>query len=367
MSVLVTGGTGFIGSHTCFTLLKEGYEVIVLDSNANSSYRSLQRVLDIGHNEGCNFSNKLFFIKGDLRDREVVEKLFQHATKNNIGIESVIHFAGLKAVAESVSDPLSYWDNNLLASINLFKTMLKHNCKKIVFSSSATVYGTKNEGLLDEKMLKNPINPYGDTKSAIEILLENISKGYERDWRIANLRYFNPIGAHESGLIGEDPLDIPNNIFPIICKVAKSKKETFKIFGDNWPTKDGTCIRDYIHVMDLAEAHKAALDFLLVNKPQCINLNIGTGKGTSVLELIKTFQKVNNCFFNYIFTEKRDGDAASVVANNELALKKLKWVPKRNLIDMCIDGWRWSYMNKHGYSEDLPKNNISQKLKIIDL
>ena len=365
-NILVTGGSGFIGSHTCLNILNKGYKVIVLDSSINSSTRSLEMVLKVGLTEGKDFYNQLYFVKGDIRDEIFIERVFKNFQKFNMNIDAVIHFAGLKSVSQSLKDPLLYWDNNVIGSINLFKSMQRNNCNTIVFSSSATIYGLNNNQPLNENSIKNPINPYGETKFVIEKILKSIYSGYENNWRIANLRYFNPIGAHSTGLLGEDLINPPNNIFPIICQVAIGLREKMRIFGSDWPTPDGTCIRDYVHIMDLAEAHTRTLEFLFSGNPQTIDLNIGTGKGTSVLNLIKTFERTNNCKINYKFTERRLGDASEVVANNELAFKLLNWAPKRTLSEMCIDGWKWTKLNPKGYEN---KSNFKKdkSLKIIEL
>ena len=242
-----------------------------------------------------------------------------------------------------------YWDVNVGGTINLLKVMNINNCRTIVFSSSATIYGTNSNIPFTEESEISPINPYGHTKATIEMILRNIFESMKDSWRIANLRYFNPIGAHSSGLIGEDPSDEPNNLFPYICRVAIGKYPNLRIYGKDWPTIDGTGIRDFVHVMDVADSHKLALEYLLKNKPQCLNLNIGTGKGTSVLELIKIFNKINKCDVPYLFEEKRYGDVASIIADNKLAKKKLKWSPQRDIIDMCRDGWLWQQKNPYGY------------------
>ncbi len=345
--ILITGGAGFIGSHTCLTLLENGYELYVLDSFINSSPQSLTRIEHILKDK--NIDNKLHVYKGDLRDEERLNKIFLEATKSGDPIQGVIHFAGLKAVKESVENPLLYWDSNVNGAISLFKTMEKNNCKIMVFSSSATIYGLANEKPLNENSKIAPINPYGSTKVAIENISNDIFNR-KNDWRIVNLRYFNPIGAHSSGLIGENPLGSPNNIFPIILNVAMGKEKILKVFGNNWPTYDGSCVRDYIHVMDLAEGHIKALEYLLENKPQILNLNLGTGVGTSVLDLIKSFEIVNKVTIPYIFTEPRKGDASCVVADNTLAKKILGWVPNRTIEDACLDGWNWRSKNPTGFS-----------------
>ena len=348
--ILVTGGSGFIGSHTCLVLLQKGYEIIVLDSCVNSSPKSLEKVLEIVKNLGYNSDEKLTFIKGDLRDIQTLENIFNDSKLANKHIDGVIHFAGLKAVGESVKLPLIYWDSNVIGTINLLKVMESNNCRKIVFSSSATIYGKTINIALDENTPVKAVNPYGNTKVVIERLLNDLFDASNRKWRIANLRYFNPIGAHSSGLIGEAPLGIPNNIFPFITQVATGQRRELNIFGNDWPTPDGTGIRDYIHVMDLAEGHISALEYLCKEEPQVLNLNLGTGKGTSVLELVDVFQKVNKIKINYVFVARREGDSPVVIADNTLAISRLDWRPKRSLEDMCRDGWNWQYMNPKGYS-----------------
>ncbi len=348
-SILVTGGCGFIGSHTCLTLLEANYNLVVIDSNINSSKLVLEKIIKIGRFNNNEFSKRIKFIKGDIRNRELLNNIFLEAIEENKRIEAVIHFAGLKAVAKSCIEPLKYWENNVWGSLVLFQVMEKYNCFNIVFSSSATVYAAKDRGFLSEESNLKPSNPYGETKLTIEKILRDIFISSSQKWRIANLRYFNPIGAHSSGLIGENPLSLPDNLFPYICKVASGKLSHLNIFGNDWPTHDGTCIRDYIHVMDLAEAHFSALNFLLKNKPQILNLNIGTGKGTSVLELVNTFIEVNNCRVPFKFVDRREGDISFVVAENKLSISKLDWIPKRSLVEMCKDGWKWQQKNPEGY------------------
>ena len=346
--ILVTGGTGFIGSHTCASLLENGNEVYILDSLSNSSKKSLDNIKLIFSKRNIDISKKLYFFRGDLRNKEFIDSVFEKVKSRGKSIDGVIHFAGLKAVAESVKYPLRYWENNVIGSFNLFKSMSENNCTTIVFSSSATVYGNTNDELLKESSDINPINTYGSTKLTVENLLENISQTKKNEWDIAILRYFNPIGAHISGFIGENPLEKPNNIFPLIINAAYEKNK-LKVFGNDWPTHDGTCIRDYIHVLDLAEGHLKALDFLFRRNNQLINLNIGTGKGHSVLDLIKTFEKVNNVDVPYIFSHRRDGDSCKLVANNLKAKEVLNWHPLRSIEEMCRDGWRWKLMNPGGY------------------
>ena len=306
-SIFVTGGTGFIGSHTCLLLLEKGFTLFILDSFVTSSQKSLQKVSVILRERGVDTEGKIFLVEGDIKNTYDIERIFKMSYELNKKIESVIHFAGLKSVADSVKNPQVYWDNNVNGTINLLKIMEKYNCKKIVFSSSATVYKAKSNESLFENDICEPSNPYGNTKLTIERILKDIYNSQPNQWSIASLRYFNPVGAHESALIGEDPVGKPNNIYPLITQVAIGKIKEIKIFGSDWPTLDGTGIRDYIHVMDLAEGHFAALDFLLNEKPQILTLNLGTGKGTSVLELIKRFEKVNNVTVPFKFVDRRAG------------------------------------------------------------
>ncbi len=346
----MTGGAGFIGSHTCLSLLENGYEIFVIDSYINSSRKSLENVLKILKKKyNRNLKNSLNLFEGDLKNVRDIEAVFQKANEVNKSIEAVIHFAGLKSVSESMAYPLCYWENNFYGTINLLKIMEKYNCKNIVFSSSATVYQTKINQLLNERDKCSPVNPYGQTKLAVEKLLKDIYKSAPSEWRIACLRYFNPVGAHESGLIGEAPFGKPNNLFPQITKVAIGIMSEIKIFGSDWPTPDGTGIRDYIHVMDLSEGHISSLNYLLKEKPQMITLNLGTGKGTSVKEFIRTFEKINNVEIPFSFVERRPGDNAFVVADNSFAKSILSWEPSRNIEDICRNGWNWQVMNPDGY------------------
>ncbi|MDC3044733.1 UDP-glucose 4-epimerase GalE [Prochlorococcus sp. AH-736-B04] len=347
-NILITGGTGFIGSHTCVTLLSEGYNVYLIDSLVNSSKISLLKIEEIFRNKNIDITNKLRFFEGDIRKKDFIDYVFKTALKEKKAIDGVIHFAGLKAVAESVIKPLNYWENNVLGSYNLIKIMEENNCKTIVFSSSATVYGNTSEDFLNEEFSLVPTNPYGATKLTVEKMLNDIYQNINENWKIAILRYFNPIGAHKSGLIGENPLQKPNNIFPIIINSAYTKKK-LKVFGNDWPTTDGTCIRDYVHVMDLADGHIKALDFLFRNKTQLIKLNIGTGKGHSVLDLIKTFENANNVSVPFEFDKRRDGDVCHLVADNSKAKSILNWSPAKSLKEMCIDGWKWKNINPKGY------------------
>ena len=342
-TILVTGGTGFIGSHTCLSLLKKGYEVVVVDSLINSSKISLERVKNL------NVNKNIYFYEGDIRDINFLDSIFKKYHKKNKPIKNVIHFAGLKSVEESLSTPIKYWENNVDGTIKLLKIMKKNNCKTIVFSSSATIYGFSDKFLIDENSYINPINPYGTTKMVIEKFLNDIYKSTYEDWRIICLRYFNPIGAHASGQIGEDPLGVANNIFPALTRVASGQIEELKIFGNDWPTKDGTCIRDYIHVMDLAEGHISALEYLRRKGKNFSAINLGTGNGTSLLELLNVFQEANKIEIKHSTAPRREGDVSRLVADNSLALKKLNWKPIRTLEQMCKDGWEWQKNNPKGY------------------
>ena len=349
-SVLVTGGCGYIGSHTVLSLLEKGLNVYIIDSNENSSPLVLKRLLGILKNGNLKQKkNNLFFVKGDIRKKIDLERVFLLAQDNGHNINSVIHFAGLKAVKESFKFPILYWDNNLNGTINLVKIMKKYNCKTLIFSSSATIYSDSEGKDIKENFLINPTNPYGRTKASIEILLNDIFLS-DHEWRIINLRYFNPIGAHPSGEIGENPIGVPDNIFPLILKVASKIIPKLEVYGNDWNTKDGTCIRDFIHVMDLADGHIAALKYLQENKPQILSLNIGTGVGHSVLDLIHIFQDVNNIEVPFLFKKRREGDQEKVVANNSKIKATLNWEPQRSIKNMCLDGWKWQMMNPNGFS-----------------
>ena len=346
-NILITGGTGYIGSHTCLLLLEKGYKLTIVDSNVNSSPLSIDRVKKLVKNKFVQ--NKISFFKGDLRDKLFLSRVFIEAIEGKNPIEGVIHFAGLKSVSESFLKPFLYWENNVIGTICLLELMEKYGCRNIVFSSSASIYGLKSSNPILETSEIKPYSPYAYTKVSIENILDSIFQSFSDSWKIANLRYFNPIGAHESGLIGDNSLSLSTNIFPLICKVAQGKLKELEIFGDNWPTKDGTCVRDYIHIMDLAEAHCLALDFLFKNKSQIIDLNIGTGIGTSVLELVNKFILVNKCSIPYRFSDRRLGDLPNVVADNNKAKLILNWNPKRNINDMCQDGWKWQTLNPNGF------------------
>lgn len=335
-NILVTGGAGYIGSHTCVELLNCNHNVIVVDNLLNSCYESINRIERIT-------DRKLKFYNIDLRNKEDLRSVF----KDN-KIDIVIHFAGLKSVGESCRQPLLYFDNNICGTINLCERMNEFGIKKIVFSSSATVYGNESSAPYKESNPTGKVsNPYGRTKYIIEEMLKDIYSS-DNNWSIALLRYFNPIGAHESGLIGEDPNGIPNNLMPYISQVAVGKLKALTVFGDDYDTPDGTCIRDYIHVVDLAKGHICAVDKVL--KSQGINIyNIGTGKGFSVLELIHSFEKVSGKKINYVIGKRRDGDLPIVYANPEKAFKELNFKAQYGIEKMCEDTWRWQINNPNGF------------------
>ena len=321
--------------------LEKGYKVFVIDSFANSNPIALRRVLEILKLQKRNLSEKLKIFKCDLRNKVLLENIFHEILRDFEEIHGVIHFAGLKAVAESVSSPLEYWNVNVGGTINLLDLMQKYDCNTFVFSSSATIYSQSNNSLLSEDSEVSPINPYGTTKLTIERLLEDLFKSSNKYSKFACLRYFNPIGAHSSGLIGENPIGKPNNIFPLIINAALGISKKFEVFGNDWPTLDGTAIRDYIHVMDVADAHIKVLENLFLNESSFLKFNIGTGKGTSVMELLKIFERVNNIKVPYVFSGRRSGDACTVVADVSFVKSVLKINPKMTIEDMCRDGFRW--------------------------
>ncbi len=335
MKILVTGGAGYIGSHTCLELLDKGYEVVVVDNLANSKKEALNRVEDIT-------GKKLSFYQVDLLEQEKLEFIF---TEHKI--DAVIHFAGYKAVGESVSKPLSYYHNNITGTLYLCEAMEKYGVKNLVFSSSATVYGDPETVPIKEDFPLSATNPYGRTKLFIEEILRDLHVA-NNSWNIALLRYFNPVGAHPSGRIGEDPNDIPNNLMPYISQVAVGKLDKLSIFGDDYPTKDGTGVRDYIHVVDLAIGHIKALEILEKN-PGVVTYNLGTGKGYSVLEVVKAFEEASGQEVPYELTERRPGDVAACYADPQKAKKELGWEAERDIVDMCRDVWKWQSQNPEGY------------------
>lgn len=340
-TILVTGGAGFIGSHTVVQLLEAGFRVSVIDNLDNSVAEAVDRVRDlVGH----KLSQKLHFQLGDLRNKDDLEKLFSQ-TK----FDAVIHFAGLKAVGESVAHPHRYYDNNLVGTINLYAVMAKYNCKKMVFSSSATVYGQPEKIPCVEDFNLVALNPYGRTKLFLEEIARDMHNA-DPDWQIILLRYFNPVGAHESGKIGEDPKGIPNNLMPYIQQVAVGRLPELNVFGHDYPTKDGTAIRDYIHVMDLADGHIAALQKLFTTENiGCAAYNLGTGQGTSVLEMVAGFEKASGKKIPIKLCPRRPGDATAVYASTEKAERELGWKAKYGIEEMCRDQWKWAVNNPHGY------------------
>ena len=336
MNILVTGGAGYIGSHTCVELLESGYDVVVIDNLCNSNPESLNRVQQIT-------GKTLKFYEGDVRDEALLQKIF---AENEISC--VIHFAGLKAVGESVAMPWEYYDNNLNSTLMLTKVMKKVGMKNIIFSSSATVYSADNEMPLREtSRTGNCTNPYGWTKYMTEQILSGMATA-DKDWGIVLLRYFNPIGAHASGRIGEDPRGIPNNLMPYITQVAIGRRERLGVFGNDYDTHDGTGVRDYIHVVDLAKGHVAAVKFVLENKG-CQVFNLGTGTGYSVLDMVHSFMKVNNVDVPYVITDRRPGDIATCYANPDKSEKLLGWKAEKTLDDMCRDSWNWQKNNPKGF------------------
>lgn len=336
MKILVTGGAGYIGSHTCVELLNAGYEVVILDNFYNSSPEVLKRIRELA---GKDFT----FCECDVRDRKGLDKVF---AENKI--DAVIHFAGLKAVGESVRKPLEYYENNVGGTVTLCEAMRDAGCKKIVFSSSATVYGMNNPSPLNETMkIGGTTNPYGTTKYMIELILQDLYTS-DNDWSVALLRYFNPIGAHESGRIGENPNGIPNNLMPYITQVAVGKLDHLNVFGDDYDTPDGTGVRDYIHVVDLALGHIKAVEKIADSKGVCI-YNLGTGVGYSVLDVVKAFEKASGKEIKYEIVPRRPGDLATVYSDPTKAKKELGWVAERGLEKMCEDSWRWQKNNPEGY------------------
>jgi len=337
MNVLVTGGAGYIGSHTCVQLLNSGYTVVVVDNLSNSSEESLNRVKKITGKD-------LKFYKADLIDKEKLDKIFEENK-----FDAVIHFAGLKAVGESCEKPLLYYQNNLISTLTLCEVMAAHGVKKLVFSSSATVYGKPHKVPITENFPLSCTNPYGQTKLMIEYILKDIAKA-DPEWDIALLRYFNPVGAHESGLIGEDPKGIPNNLMPYISQVAVGKRDYVHVFGNDYDTPDGTGVRDYIHVVDLADGHLCALE-KIKNNVGVVVYNLGTGHGYSVLDMINAFSKACGKEIPYKIEARRPGDIDACFANPEKAKKEIGFVAKHTLEEMCAHTWKWQQMNPDGFSK----------------
>ncbi|CAA2994995.1 bifunctional UDP-glucose 4-epimerase and UDP-xylose 4-epimerase 1-like [Olea europaea var. sylvestris] len=339
--ILVTGGAGFIGTHTVVQLLKGGFKVSIIDNLGNAVEEAIHRVRKL---VGPQLSQNLDFHLGDIRNKHDLEKLF---SQNKF--DAVIHFAGLKAVGESVAYPFRYFDNNLIGSINLYTIMEKYNCKKLVFSSSATVYGQPDKIPCVEDFQLKAMNPYGRTKLVLEDVARDIHRA-DPEWRIILLRYFNPVGAHESGMIGEDPKGIPNNLMPYIQQVAVGRLPELNVYGHDYPTRDGSAIRDYIHVMDLADGHVVALQKLLELKDiGCVAYNLGTGRGTSVLEMVAAFEKASGKKIPVKLCPRRPGDATEVYASTEKAEKELGWKAKYGIDEMSRDQWKWASQNPWGY------------------
>ncbi len=334
-TVLLTGGAGYIGTHTCVALLEAGHRVIVVDDLSNSTETSLERVRGI-------VDGDLAFHRVDLRDVDALDRVVAGA-----GIDSVIHFAGLKAVGESVTQPLRYWDVNVGGTMALLQVLDRHGVRKIVFSSSATVYGEPERVPIDESAPVGATNPYGRTKQVIELLLDDVT-GSSPDWHVVLLRYFNPVGAHPSGAIGEDPNGIPNNLMPFVMQVAVGRRDELVVFGDDYPTPDGTCIRDYIHVMDLADGHLAAIE-RIDELPGCRAINLGTGSGSSVLQVVAAASAAVGHPLPYRIGPRRTGDVPESYADASLAAELLGWSAHRSMEEMCADAWRWQSGNPDGY------------------
>ncbi len=348
MKVLLTGGAGFIGSHIALLLLEKGFDVLILDSFTNSSPNVINRIkayLD------CNdITCKMETINGDIRDKNLLDSIFLDSIKENSPIDAVIHLAGLKSVSESLTNPLDYWDVNVLGSLNLLHTMKLYDCYSIVFSSSATIYGFCESLPLNEDHKISPINPYGKTKVAIENMFYDLYYSNKKLWKICSLRYFNPVGAHPSSMIGEDPIGIPNNLFPFLTQVAIGRQRFLKIYGDDWETKDGSGVRDYIHVNDLADGHLASIDYLN-SKDSCLEfINLGSGHGYSVFQIINQFELSTGLKIPFSIQSRRDGDVAECYADISKAKRLLGWTPKRSLEQICLDGWNWQRKNPNGYN-----------------
>lgn len=327
MHILVTGGAGFLGSHACVALMAVGHEATVIDDLSNSQREVFDRVEKIS-------GKRPIFVEGDVRDRGLLREVFAQRP-----VDAVIHFAGLKAVGESVAQPLRYYDCNVGGAIALCEVMAEVGVKTLIFSSSATVYGDPASVPIREDFPRSATNPYGASKLMIEDILADLSKS-DSAWRIARLRYFNPVGAHESGLIGESPSGIPNNLMPFVAQVANGQRERLSVFGNDYPTPDGTGVRDYVHVMDLAEGHVAALDYLIKN-PGLFSVNLGTGSGYSVLDMVRSFEQASGRPVPYSIMPRRSGDVAACYADPSLARNLLGWSAKRGIDEMCRDAWRW--------------------------
>lgn len=339
--ILVTGGAGYIGSHTCIELIEAGFDVVVLDNLCNSSAESLKRVAQLVN------QSEITFYQGDIRDAQLIEQILSEHT-----IDSVIHFAGLKAVGESVEMPLAYYDNNVAGTVNLVEVLKQHNIKRFVFSSSATVYGDPHTTPIQEHFPCSATNPYGRSKLMVEEILADLYKS-NPEWQIALLRYFNPVGAHHSGMIGEDPSGIPNNLMPYISRVAVGQYEHLSVFGDDYDTHDGTGVRDYIHVVDLAKGHVKALQaFMQGNVDNLLKVNLGTGQGYSVLDMVKAFSQASDKPVPYQIAPRRAGDIATCFADPSFAEQALGWKAEKDLLAMCQDTWRWQSQNPQGYQSE---------------
>ncbi len=347
MRILVTGGAGYIGSHVTILLLELGFDVVIYDSFINSSSRVINRIESYLDSKKVNF--KLKTIVGDIRNKSTLDKVFKDSIREGNKIEAVLHFAGLKSVSQSVDNPISYWDVNVCGTKSLLEVMRSNQCFSMVFSSSATVYGSSASVPIKENSILSPQNPYGNTKLAVEKILYDLYTSNTNPWNISVLRYFNPVGAHPSGLIGEDPKDIPNNLFPYITNVLIGKRKLLSVYGGDWETKDGSGIRDYIHVMDLAEGHIAALNYLQSNSDSFEFFNLGSSNGYSVFEIINEFKNSTGSQIPYEVVDRRRGDVAISIADIGKAMKLLVWSPKRTLKDMCIDSLNWQRKNPNGY------------------
>lgn len=339
-NIFVTGGIGFIGSHTVLCLLDHGYDVTIVDNLDNAFEEAYRRMQDLAGDK----ASKMKFIKADLRNFDEIDSIFS-ATK----FDAVIHFAGRKAVGESVQFPMLYYTHNVVGAVNLIEVMRKHNVRNMVFSSSCTVYGNPEKVPIDEDHPLKAVSPYGRTKLIIEDIFRDVAAA-ESEWRTILLRYFNPVGAHPSGKIGEHPVGIPNNLMPYVQQVALGQRDALSVFGSDYPTRDGTCVRDYIHVMDLAEGHVAALDKLF-RSPDigCVPINLGTGTGTTVLEMVKAFEEASGKKVAYKLVDRRAGDSVAVWAATETAERELGWKTKLDINDMCRDQWKWASLYPKGY------------------
>ena len=348
MRLLLTGGAGFIGSHIAVMLLEKGYNVVIFDSFINSSVNVIKSIKTLLNNSKSQY--KLHTIKGDIRDKNSLDKVFKDSIKEGNPIKVVVHLAGLKSVSESIVNPLNYWDVNVAGTKNLLETMMENQCNSIVFSSSATIYGLADSIPISEDHKILPINPYGKTKAAIENMLDDLFKSNSKSWKICSLRYFNPVGAHPSGLIGEDPMGIPNNLFPYLYQVLIGRRKFLKVFGNDWDTKDGSGVRDYIHIMDLCEGHIDAIEYLIANTSCYEFINLGSGKGYSVFQIINEFELLIGSSIPYSITSRRIGDVSRCYADITKAKQLIGWFPKRSLKQMCSDGLNWQRKNPNGYS-----------------